>query len=506
MSDDLEKELFGGSSNNNALKYLLYTLLFVFVLMWLGYFYYLNYMDLHNSYKPSAQQILDQREHIRQLLLQVRPDMDYDKAMNGFWYVYTDENGIQHFAFFSLNKLARLGLSDYQIQQFLSRIKKAKIQDKDEYTMLSEAELPDKYKFHNHIYSSPLESNYINIKYTLEQKYKSGKYNKDDLFRLAYLYDLEGRFADRDKIYKLMCKKYSERCKNVLVYVEVSGIVQDNTGKPLSGVMIKNLSGKEITHTDANGHYSLRVKVGELEKLRFLADKPGYSDGTTSLMVLTTGRKKYNLEKIILSPLNEAVITVDTSSGRIIGEASNARIVSNVLTINTDKVSYAIPLDAIRDDSGKPFKGKVEIHTMFYTRDNAPGSLMNTDVFDSALGYSGNRMYTFGMPYIKLFIAKSHKELFIYKAKPITIKYKMLHMDELYKRKIITPAQLQDMVSLSHETSGFPINRKYIKKYNLWGFPTFWVFDRARGVWQEVGQKILDTKGLAEAIFYHRSY
>ncbi len=505
MSNDLEQELFGSRSGKGG-KRIALAILFLFVIAWLSYFYYINYQNLHGTSMQNETQVAQRKEQITKMLLSTRPDIEYDKVRNGFWYLYTDADGIKHFAFFNLDKLSSLNLTDYQIQQILSRIKGAEIKDESKYEILSESELPDKYKFHNHIYSSPLETNYLNIKYTLEQRYKSGKYSKDDLSRLAYLYDLEGRFKERDKLYALLCSKYNERCSADKVKITVTGSVLDNEGEALSGVKIKNLAGSEQTMTDENGSFSLQVSVGELEKLRLLAEKPGYSDGSTSLIILTTDRKKYNLDKIMLSKIDETVIKLDTRSKKLLDKNSIAKLQDNTLVVNTEKASYIIPLDSVRDENKRAFKGILEVHTMFYNRDNAPGSLMNTDMFDSAFGYAGNRMYTFGMPYIKFFDAQSGKELFVYKDKPIVVRYRMLHLDELYKRGVITPAQLQAMITLSQEKGGYPINRKYIKDNNILGFSTFWVFDRARGVWEEVGKRILDINGLSEAIFYHRSF
>ncbi len=503
MSNDLEQELFGSRENKSG-KYIALVVLFLFVAAWLIYFYYVNYKSLHSIDVPKKTQIAQRKEQITKMLLQARPDIEYNKAQNGFWYVYTDADGVKHFAFFDLDKLSSLNLTDYQIQKILARIKGAEIKDESKYEMLSESELPDKYKFHNHIYSSPLETNYLNIKYTLEQRYKSGKYSKDDLSRLAYLYDLEGRFKDRDKIYLLLCKKYAERCRSDNVQITVVGMVTNSFGKALGGVKIKNLAGSEQTTTDESGKFILQVRAGELEKLRFLAEKPGYSDGTTSLIILTTDRKKYKLDKIILSKIDETVIKLDTKIKKLLDNYSVAKLQGDTLVINTERANYIIPLESVRDENKKAFKGILEVHTMFYNRDNAPGSLMNTDMFDSAFGYAGNRMYTFGMPYIKFFDAKSGKELFVYKDKPIVVRYRMLHLDELYRRKVITPAQLQAMITLSKEKGGYPINRKYIKDNNIMGFPTFWVFNKSRGVWEETGMRILDTTGLGESIFYHK--
>ncbi len=505
MSNDLEQELFGSGSSKKGKRVAL-AILIIFVASWLAYFYYMNYQNLHGSSLPKESKVAQRKEQITKMLLSARPDIDYDKARNGFWYLYTDADGIKHLAFFNLDKLSSLNLTDYQIQKILSRIKGAEIKDESKYEILSESELPDKYKFHNYIYSSPLETNYLNIKYTLEQRYKSGKYSKDDLSRLAYLYDLEGRFKDRDKIYSLLCSKYNERCASDKALITVTGKVTDNSGRALSGVKIKNLADAEQTTTDENGSFSLQVSAGELEKLRLLAEKPGYSDGSTSLIILTTDRKKYNLNKIMLSKIDETIIKLDTRTKKLLDNYSVAKLQGDTLVVNTERASYIIPLNSVRDENKKVFKGLLEVHSMFYNRDNAPGSLMNTDMFDSAFGYAGNRMYTFGMPYIKFFDAQSGKELFIYKDKPIVVRYRMLHLDELYRRGVITPAQFQAMVTLSHEKGGYPINRKYIRDNNILGFPTSWVFDRARGVWIEVGKRILDTNGLSETISYQRSF
>ena len=503
---NLEQELFGNPQKGPFKKIVLPTLI-LFALAYLAYYAFIFYQDLNYKFEPldeSDKQFKERYTHIKNALLSNRADITDEMLRQGFWYTYTDENGVEYFAFFDASKLSKLNLSDWQLKQILNRVKKAeKLKKKQKVRVLSDDELDDAYKFHNYIYSNPLETNYLGIKEALENKYQTNTFTKEDLFKLAYIYDLEGDYSKRNELYAVMCRKYNERCRNELRTITVSGVVQDIEGNPLAGVKVYPVSYKnQVGYTDKDGKYSLQIKADKLEKLRILAEKQGYSDGVASLIVLTDTRKKYDMDKIIMSKADTHESVIDTRTNKVIN--GDAQFNDPYFIVSVNGSVFYIPKNSIKDKTGKPYRGKVKVYAVYYDRTNVPGSLMRADMFDGALGYSGNVMYTFGMPYVKLF-AENGQELFLFKDNPAIVRYKMQNLQELFNRKIITPKDLQAMITLSQNSKGYPINRKYILENDLLGFSTFWVFERNRGVWIEVGKKVLNTDGLCEAVFYHLS-
>ena len=48
----------------------------------------------------------------------------------------------------------------------------------------------------------------------------------------------------------------------------------------------------------------------------------------------------------------------------------------------------------------------------------------------------------------------------------------------------------------------YHIDREFLINNQLLRFPAFWVFDRRRGVWDNIGVSVLDTQGTIRTIFY----
>jgi hypothetical protein len=130
---------------------------------------------------------------------------------------------------------------------------------------------------------------------------------------------------------------------------------------------------------------------------------------------------------------------------------------------------------------------------------------MQVDTFDQVMGYAGDLMKTFGMPYIQFF-TQDGAELDVLKSKPMVLTYKIADMDALRKNtdQIYEPLTDRDMQLLVEASRGNPyvIDREFLINNQLLRFPAFWVFDRKRGIWDNVGVSVLDTQGTIKTIFY----
>ena len=149
----------------------------------------------------------------------------------------------------------------------------------------------------------------------------------------------------------------------------------------------------------------------------------------------------------------------------------------------------------------------VDVYLYEFTRDTVPDSLIEVDTFDQIMGYAGDLMKTFGMPYIQFFDTETDEELYVFSSSPMTITHQIYHMDLLYKNvdELYGPLTEDDMIFLvdkTEELGGYPIDRQFLINNELLKFPAWWCFDQDRGIWDNIGIKVLDKNGLIEAQFY----
>jgi hypothetical protein len=71
--------------------------------------------------------------------------------------------------------------------------------------------------------------------------------------------------------------------------------------------------------------------------------------------------------------------------------------------------------------------------------------------------------------------------------------------DQIYEP--LTEADMQLLVAASLGEP-YRIDREFLINNQLLRFPAFWVFDRRRGVWDNVGVSVLDTEGTIRSVFY----
>ncbi len=446
-------------------------------------------------------QIAENRESIVQVLTD-SAGVNMSDALRGFWYRYIDEDGIEQIAFLNPNELAKKDITQWQIANIGRIVADAEVSGRDTINVVNVADMPDEYQFHNALYTAQKDGSFVAARDALESRIASGEYTAGDLFRLGYIYELEGKYGARDELNVKSCEEFGERCEDVLT-VRVLGKVIDMDGMPVQSATVSVLSADNLTSiTGKDGMYTINVPVRKMEKVRIKANKRNYSDGIANAVVVTTGKKEYRMDDIVLaSPLK--IVTLNNELKTITGEVNG--YADGVFTIETPQSRYTIPGSAIVHKDGTAYTGEMEVYLYEFTRDTAPESLLAVDTMDSVMGYAGDLMKSFGMPYIQFF-TPSGEELHVLKSNPMELRYRIYHMEDLYNNTdgIYTALTDEDMENLVFASLGgnYPIDREYLIRNNLLQFPAFWVFDRTVGVWENVGINVITADGLIESIFY----
>ncbi len=423
----------------------------------------------------------------------------------GFWYTYRDAEGNEHVFYFDTNALAQQNLSDTELQQLTDIVSKSEITERSNMRAVPDAELPSDLQFHNAVYSFGASgATTLDMKRALMARVAQGSATSEELFQLSYLNELEGNYAERDRLNRENCTRYKMRCEDGTT-IKVTGRVVDNRGSPVAGARVEIVSRPEAPSalTNADGLYVLSTSVRKMEKLRFHALKRNYSDGYADAILVTDGVKALGVEDIAIeSPIN--VVTIDYGTKRVTGEGNRFNADGSVV-ITTTQSKYEIPAGAIVTESGASYTGPVDVYLYEFTKGNPPESLMQVDTFDQVMGYAGDLMKTFGMPYIQFFTQEG-VELHVLKSKPMILTYRIADMDALRANVdgIYEPLTEEDMQLLISASIGQPyrVDREFLIHNQLLRFPAFWVFDRRRGVWDNVGVNVLDVDGTIRSIFY----
>jgi hypothetical protein len=288
--------------------------------------------------------------------------------------------------------------------------------------------------------------------------------------------------------------------------IEIRGVVKDARGWFVQNAKISVLGDDSFTpvFSNENGNYLVSLKVSELQKIRLKVTKMGYSDAIVNISVINKEKKRYQADTAVINSSNY-VFTIDTLKKTITG--TDNKIEGDVAMVRTSQSTYSIPLNVFFDKNGNHFNGQVEVVAYEFNRETVPVSIMAVDTFDAVRGYAGNLMQTFGMPYIQ-FYDKEGRELFVKKSLPIKLVYKMYHMEDLYSgdTKIYEPVTEKDVSEMiafcKNSKEEYPITRQFLIDNQLLKFPAWWIFDQSKGVWDNVGYKLLDSSGTIETIFY----
>jgi len=455
--------------------------------------------------KARAAEIESNRARISQALEAI--GVDSLQANQGFWYTSTDAYGNQSVFYFNTDAWSQKeNLTDEQIAALAKAVSQSTVVGRETMREVPEANLPPNLQFHNQIYSEKNPGKFQDTQSVLKSAYDKGTATADQLWQLSYMYELEGNYEKRDEVNALSCKQYKVRCAGTIP-IRIVGTVSDISGKPVQGARVSVLGDAEqaAAVTDVKGGYTIDISALPMEKLRLSAVKRNFSAGVASVIVLGTGKKTYTAEHIVLgTPI--AVVTLDTVKHTVTNPADTAHA-DGSFTLHATSSVYQIPADAIVRADGKPYKGLVDVYIYEFTRDTVPQSLITLDTFDQVMGYAGDLMQSYGMPFIQFF-SQDGAELDVAKSNPMLLTYKIAGMEALRTNADRNPTgeltldQMELMLAVSKGNPGFPITRDFLVNQKLYTFPPFWVFDRKGGVWDNIGIRVLDISGTIQAPFY----
>lgn len=348
--------------------------------------------------------------------------------------------------------------------------------------------------------------NYQTTKTNLEGKKMTATAEAEELKALAYLYALEGDYAKSESIQAESCAKFHTQCQ-ADVALTLQGTVTDQNGKPLEAVLIEILNHpNQNTQTDAKGNYELQTSAFNLDKIRIKASKIGYSDGVIPLNILGTNNQQThsNLNFILNTPAK--IVTINNATKTFTGEG--VQIENESFVIQTEWNQYTIPFNSLVHKDKTPYLGEVTVYLFEFNKASKIDNLLQNDVFAEIVGYAGNLMKTFGMPYI-LFVTPEGEKIHVLKSNPMILESQIMEMEALRTNqdKIYEPLTESDLTFLleqSNTLGGYPLDLKYLTDpaHLLVRFPAFWVFDQNVGIWENIGIKLLNVGGLIESQFY----
>ena len=471
-----------------------------------GYQIYTTYSRAQIVADAEAKKVLrieENQRSIKQALSDV-PGISASDLSNGFWFTFTDANG-EYVYYVDPAALAAQGLSDEQIHDLITRLRTSVITSKTTTRDLSNAELSPILQFHNKLYSFDQSGSFIATEQNLKRRVQSASSSSDDLLKLSYVSELTGDYAARDVLDARNCKDFKKRCLSNRIQIHISGHVLDTSGTPLEGVQVNALSRPDVApvSTDVHGAYTITLAVNDLEKVRLHIVKRNFSDGIASIVIVSRLRTSYETADTTLSsPIT--IVTIDTDKKTVTGEL-NAANPDGSFVIHTKQSTYQIPSGAFFHADGKPYQGKLDVYLYEFARGSVPESLTTVDTFDQVVGYAGDLMKSFGMPYIQFF-APSGEEIHVFRSKPMILTYRIANMDDLRSNaahiyRALTDDDIQLLIAAS-VGQPYRIDRTFLIDHQLLQFPAFWVFDRRAGIWQNVGISVLDGEGTVRSKFY----
>lgn len=339
-----------------------------------------------------------------------------------------------------------------------------------------------------------LDASMYDIRKELESKERLSKFGSEVL---AYLYEFEGRFDKTEEVREKACKEYPDTCKMKLT-TYVVGKARDQAGNPVSGAKITLQNDEAVTTTTKeDGSYELKFETYPLSHLHLKAQYPGHSDGyADSLVNFYSGAPYfYDVKDFVLNKAN------------VVAESDSAPTDGDYYVFRTQQSEYRVPKNGLKYEDGRAFPGgKFSVYMYEFKKSDNIDSLANSPTFQPVQGYVGNLMKTFGMPYIQFF-DENGKELFVHSSNPMILKNKIYHMKELYENhdkiyEALTKEDMEFLVKYSKEKGGFPIDFKFQVENNLLRWPAWWALDRKRGVWDNIGSRVIDVDGTIETPFY----
>lgn len=425
----------------------------------------------------------------------------------GFWYVRTDANGEDSIGFYDPEIWARTGaLSDADIDGLRRSVASTTRLNRSQMRAVPEEDLPPELRFHNKLYAfSAKPGEYQAIRERLESAYARNAATSEDLWQLAYLYELSGDYAKRDAANARNCSLFKTRCP-ASRDVRITGRVIDAGKRPVEGATVSALSRPDVqsAETDEQGAFALPLTADTMEKIRIGIVKRNYSEGFVDVIIIGTGRKTYDTGTTTLaSPIT--IVTIDTEK-RTVTDPADSVSPDGRFVIHGPNSTYVLPPRALVHEDGRVYEGKADVYVYEFTRETVPQDLISLDTFDTIMGYAGNAMESYGMPYIQFF-SPAGEELHVRASNPLLLTYTMASFDLLKtlpqsQGGPITDRDIGFLMSISRDANGFPLTRDFLVKNGLYTFPPFWVLDRKKGVWDNVGMRLLDNAGTIQAPFY----
>ena len=346
---------------------------------------------------------------------------------------------------------------------------------------------------------------YFPLKSALVRSCRVGKCSADEMKGLEYIHSLEGDYNSAEKIAASNCERHQTSCeKNVAL--TLGGVVKNGDGDPISSAKIEVLSDNSVTsvETDESGRYQIDFSSYDFVRVRIKATKTGYSDGVIPVNILTNKKERVykNLDFTLNAPTK--VVTLNNRTKTVSGKGASVEN-DNFVDV-TPWSKYFIPFDALVHADGTLYRGEVVVYLFEFDKSTDMAQFMENDTFDEVVGYAGNIMKTFGMPYI-LFKTKEGETIHILKSNPMILQNKISEMEALRTAQDqvyppLTEADLGFLVEQTQRGAGYPIDREFLIEHEMVRFPAFWVFDQVKGTWVNAGVKVLDTEGSIETLFY----
>lgn len=380
-----------------------------------------------------------------------------------------------------------------------------------------ESELPALHLNHNqlHLLDGDEGNTFLQIKSQLEKKFTQSSLQGEEMIILSYIYNLEGNYEKSDRLDRQNCKKNKLRCRDE-VEIRVKGSVRDENGAAMdsASLYVLNDQNRKPYLTDENGNFDFIVPTKTLEKIRIKAIKKGFAEGYNDFYVVSSGKDQ---ERSILITINKAhgSLTLDTETQESPVVVEKGSILNSVafetgmFVIETPLTTYRIPRTAIVQKQGSIYKGKVDVYVYEFNKSSVIPNLLQMDVLSTHEEkiFMESNITPFEMPYIQFFAKGSDEELFIKESNPIQLTSRIIEKDLIRSdsEKVypaVTSEDIATLVSISGKRQSHPISRKYLIENKLSSFPTWWIIDRKRGLWDSVPVKVLNEKGTVETVYY----
>lgn len=323
---------------------------------------------------------------------------------------------------------------------------------------------------------------------------------------LSYLYDLKWNYSKANDKRDGLCKQEKSLCekdKKMTFY----GKVVDQNGQGLENIDIELLNDQSISSkTDKDWNYKLVFEFYPFSHLRLKASAKWFSDWFQTISYNT-----YKDPQWIKEEERNFTLRKYDANYIIDSKTSNHEIEKDGKTFyefKSKQSKYFVPKDGLVNKDLKKWQGKkVWVYLYEFTKWDNVDNLTNVDSFSAVSWYVWNLMKTFGMPYIQFIDLDSGEELFVAKSNPMILQNTIYHMKELYENydKIyepITDEDMQFLVDQSLKNEWYPINYKFLIENDMLRWPAWWSLDREKGIWENVGMKVLSVDGLVELPYY----